>query len=212
LPRFFCFSTPTQAAKMRESEHMAEQDVTSTVSAEGTQATEPATTSAAVTGDATGTNSGATERTFTQADLDRIVTERLEREREKAKKEAAKAQADAEAKVLAEQGKYKELFEKQQADLQAAQAAARDKELQLLRRDAAAQANLPAALAERLKGETLEDMLADAKSILAALPKPAAPNVNASSGDGAAPRGAARSEDEKQRLADRFGVKPGLVQ
>lgn len=83
--------------------------------------------------------------------------------------EQAKAQAAAEAKALAEQGKYKELFEKQQADLAAAEAKARESELKLLRREAAAQTSLPAALAERLQGETLEEMVADAKAMLDAV-------------------------------------------
>lgn len=185
-----------------------------TTATENTQATEsPVIESAAATPEnATGTNGGNESRTFTQSDIDRIVKERLERESEKARKANEKAQSEAEQKRLAEEGKWKEAFEKQQAELETERNARRDSELKLLRQQAATQTSLPAALADRLQGETLEEMVADAKTILAALPKPAAPNVNGVNGDGAVPRGGAKSEDEKQRLADRFGVNPGLIQ
>lgn len=124
---------------------------------------------------------------------------------------AKKAQADAETQALAEQGKYKELFEKQQAELAAAQATARANELRLLQRDAATEAKLPAALAERLKGETLEEMVADAKAILAALPKPAAPDINASNGVGGAPAVGQLDETRKAELAAAYGVSAKLM-
>lgn len=185
-------------------------ETTTTTTAEATKsndATQAAQTTVTPPADASGPNSGS-DRTFTQADLDRIVNERLERERSKAQKDAAKAQADAEAKVLAEQGKYKELFEKQQADLQTAQAEAKSASLKILQRDAAAQTSLPAPLAERLKGETLEELVADAKSILAALPKPAAPNINASNGAGGAPGPGQMSDAEKAEIAAIYNVNP----
>lgn len=66
------------------------------------------------TGDATGDNGGTDKPTpaFTQADVDRIVTERLERERKKADEKARKAGEDAEAKALADQQKFQELADK----------------------------------------------------------------------------------------------------
>jgi len=189
---------------------MAEE--TAVATPEATETDKPATQASATPADATGTNSGQSERTFTQADLDRIVTERLDREREKSKKDAAKAQADAEAKVLAEQGKYKELFEKQQAELEAERRTAREASMRLMQRDAAGQTSLPLPLAERLRGETLEEMVADAKSIIAALPKPQAPNINASSGVGGAPAAGALDDAEKKRIADKYGVDARYVQ
>lgn len=54
----------------------------------------------------------AEEAKFTQADIERIIAERLDRERKKAEEKAAKAQAEAEAKALAEQNQFKELAEK----------------------------------------------------------------------------------------------------
>ena len=66
---------------------------------------EQPTAEGANTATATGTNGDApVEKVFTQAELERILSERLAKERTKGEA-AAKAQADAEAKALAEQGK-----------------------------------------------------------------------------------------------------------
>jgi hypothetical protein len=77
-----------------------------------------------------------------------------------------------------------------------------------MRRDAAAKHGLPATLADRLKGETAEELDADAKAVLAALPKPAAPNINATGG-GAQSNGAL-SDDLMREKAIRYGVNPEL--
>lgn len=156
--------------------------------------------------DASGTNSGTSDAKFTQADLDRIIKDRLEQERVKSEKAAAKIKADAETQSLTEQGKYKEIADKLQAELAAAQAEARQASLKVMQRDIASKTNLPLALAERLRGETPEEMEADAKSILAALPKPAAPNINASNGAGGAPAPGQLDDAAKQRIADKYGV------
>lgn len=54
---------------------------------------------------------------FTQADVERIVAERLERAQRKADEKAAKAREDAEAKALADQQEFKTLAEKRGAKL-----------------------------------------------------------------------------------------------
>ena len=141
-------------------------------------------TQTAQTGDVTGQT---TDKIFAQADVDRIVKERLQREQGKAEQLAQKAREEAEAKALAEQGKYKELFEKQQADLQAAADRVKALELQTLRNNVATKVGLPAAFVDRLRGETEAEIEADAKSILAIIPKPTAPNINANSGGQPAP-------------------------
>jgi len=91
-----------------------------------------------------------------------------------AKLEAAdKARADAEAASLAEQGKYKELWEKAQADAQAAAAKVAQMEHDQQRRDAAQAAGIP-QLWQRLQGATADELAEDAKA-LAALMQPAQP-------------------------------------
>lgn len=138
-----------------------------------------------------GTQTGAepgqqteTAASFTQADVERIVKERLARAESKAAEREQRARADAEAKALAEQGNFKTLYEKLQAE-----AAAKDAQLKALERKqlaggVAARVGLPTALAERLQGETEEELEADAKALLAAIPKPTAPNINAGAGGG----------------------------
>lgn len=61
-------------------------------------------------------------KAFTQADVDRIVAERLERAKKQADTIAQKAKDDADKKALEEQGKFKELAEqatKRALDLEA---------------------------------------------------------------------------------------------
>ena len=84
-----------------------------------------------------------------------------------AKNEAAdKARADAEAASLAEQGKYKELWEKAQAAAQAAADKLQRMEHDQQRRDAAQAAGIP-ALWQRLQGATAEELAEDAKALAA---------------------------------------------
>lgn len=54
------------------------------------------------------------EKKFTQADLDRVVSERLEREKKQREKAATKAREEAEAKALEDQKEYQSLAEKRQ--------------------------------------------------------------------------------------------------
>lgn len=62
------------------------------------------------------------EKTFTQAELEGIVKERLAREKRKADEKAEEARKEAERKALEEQGKYKEMYEQLQKDLDAEKA------------------------------------------------------------------------------------------
>lgn len=57
------------------------------------------------------------EKTFTQADLDRIVTERLARERKKFEDEKTAAQEEAERKQREQNEEYKTLYESAQTEL-----------------------------------------------------------------------------------------------
>lgn len=125
--------------------------------------------------------SGAEQRTFTQADLDRIVTERLAKEKQRSEAATAKAKADAERKAAEEQGQWKTLADQYKAEAEAERKRATEASLAVLRRDIATKLNVPALLADRLRGETPEDIEADAKLLLAGLPK-TTPTANAGSG------------------------------
>jgi hypothetical protein len=141
------------------------------------------------------------ERTFTQADVDRIITERLNKEKAKAESMAAKAREDAERKAAEEQGRFRELYETAQQRIAETEARLKVAEIASIKREVAARLNMPQALANRLQGET-----ADAKELMAALPKPAAPNINSGTGIGAAPTNGGMSEAEKRELAAVLGV------
>ncbi len=147
------------------------------------------------TGSAT-EQTGVEQRTFTQADLDRIVTERLAKEKQRSEALAAKAKADAERKAAEEQGEWKKLAEQYKTDADTAAAKAKAAELAVLRRDIGARLNVPALLADRLRGETPEDIEADAKLLLAGLPKAGPPPGNA--GSGAKQDGATSGKDMNQ--------------
>lgn len=63
------------------------------------------------------TEPAKTEKTFTQAEVDKIIDERLARAKRKAEDEATKAKTEAEQKALAEQGEWKTLAEKYQGEI-----------------------------------------------------------------------------------------------
>ncbi len=66
----------------------------------------------------TGNDPEKTEnKQFNQADVDRIVQERLERAQRKAQTEAEKARKEAEEKTLHEQGEFKTLAEQRAAEI-----------------------------------------------------------------------------------------------
>lgn len=109
-------------------------------------------------------------KTFTQADLDRVVADRVARERKKydgfddykaRATELATLQESqkSETQKLADQ---KAAAEKQAAE---AQKAAADANTELLRYRVAAKAKLSPELAERLKGTTEQELLADAEAL-----------------------------------------------
>ena len=130
----------------------------------------------------------APERTFTQSDVDRIINERIAKERTKAEGLATKAREEAERKAAEEQGKYQELYEAAQKRIADTEAKLHAAEIASIKREVAARLNMPQALANRLQGETMEDIEADAKDLMSALPKPTAPNINSGTGNGATPK------------------------
>lgn len=100
----------------------------------------------------------------------------------KANQEAAARRKELE-RAAAEQ-KAKEQAEMTELQKATAKAAELEAELNTLKqndkkREIAAKVGLPPALALRLVGATDEELEADAKAILASLPKPAAPNTGA---------------------------------
>ena len=98
-------------------------------------------------------------------------------------KQAKKAAAELERyKKAEEERKQAEMSEtdRLKAELERAQSELKAKTVRTMQIEVAAKLGLPAALSDRLHGETLEEMEEDAKAILEALPKQkAAPNTGA---------------------------------
>lgn len=107
------------------------------------------------TGDTPGEKGGDKPATFTQADVDRIVNERLAREKGKAEAAQKKATDEAAAKALADNQQFKELSEKQAGQLAKLEAdlAEAVKNVETLTGDAGKYRQaLEANVAERRKG------------------------------------------------------------
>lgn len=144
------------------------------------------------TADAGNNNSApqGNERTFTQAELDRVVQERLAREREKfADHDELKAKAEKLAELEAANQSdldkaiaRAEAAEKSAADAEAARKAA---EVQALRARIASDLKVPSKLVKYITGETQEEIEAAAAD-LAATPQPSGtqPGFVPSSGTG----------------------------
>lgn len=118
-------------------------------------------------------------RTFTQADLDRIVADRIKRERDKYAdyndlKQSAQRLSELEDAQKTEAQRLTEAREAEQAARTAAEERAQQAELNLLKREVADQVGLPASLAARIQGGTAEELKADAEALLKTV-APAAP-------------------------------------
>lgn len=119
---------------------------------------------------------------------------------------AAKDREAAEAAALAEQGKYKELYDAEKQRAEKAMAEMQTLQLQALRRDVAAKVGLPPQLATRLMGETAEDIEADAKALLESLPRPTAPDLNGGAGAGSRGGQPQYTEAQLREMAAIYGV------
>jgi hypothetical protein len=126
------------------------------------------------------------------------------------KAKAMEAEKVATAKKLAklesaEQARQEaELSEIDKANKRAekAEAEAKEAKLGVLRRDASTATGLPAAFSDRLKGETLEEMIEDANLLLASMPapvKPVPPAVGATN-PGAPGTGETEAERKKRLI------------
>jgi hypothetical protein len=128
----------------------------------------------------------------------------------KEREAAQKAGEDAEKQRLAEQGEYKKLYEDAQAKAAELTDAVKARDLALLRQQVAIAKRLPDALSDRLRGETREELEADADALLAVMPtKPTAPNLDGGAGGN---RGVAPVTDEEvTAFAQRMGIDPRYV-
>lgn len=156
--------------------------------------------------DATGQKA---ERTFTQAEVDALIRERIARASSKADEAAKRATAEAERRAAEEQGKFQELYQRTLTELETERTQRRATELLMLKRDIGSKFGLPTALVDRLQGEDEEAITADAKALSLAIPKAAAPNINSAAGASVTAKAAISDELAREKAA-RYGVNPEL--
>ena len=123
----------------------------------------------------------------------------MEAEKVAAIKKLAKLETAEQARKEAELTE----LEKAQKRADEAEKKAKAAELSILRRDVAAKVGLPAALVDRLKGDTEEEIEADAKILLASLPVPVAPKLNTT--NPGQPQTGETDDDKRERL---LGIRP----
>jgi acyl-CoA reductase-like NAD-dependent aldehyde dehydrogenase len=137
------------------------------------------------------------EKKFTQADLDRIISERLEREKTK-RTEAEKAAVEkATAEALAKNQEWEKLAKQRQEELDKKTAELAERDLREKKRKIAIDTGLPEALAVRLVGTTDEELAADAKALLETIPKKTTSSGGQTNPGGG---GAGITETDTQRL------------
>jgi hypothetical protein len=144
---------------------------------------------------------GGSGKTFSQEDVDRIVSERLAREKAKSEEAEKHAREKAEADALAKNQEWQKLAEQRAKEVDELKAKTAQMEYESKQRSIAEEIGLPVTFADRIRGETPDAMLADAKSLLEAMPKqPAKPNVRPTNVGGNASVTSETDEQRRKRL------------
>ena len=162
-------------------------------------------------------NAPETGATGTQTDTKTETVEELKAKLEEAERRAKNKADEAErhfrklAKFEEEEAKRKETemteIERANKRAQELEEKVRQLEISKLQRDIAAKVGLPSVLADRLKGETPEELEADAKLLLEAQPKPkSAPNAGTTNPGG----NAGPPETHAQKKARLVGQEPDI--
>lgn len=178
----------------------------------GVQSQQGVQQTGAATGQAAGQQAQQSQQTaddkrFTQAELEAIVKDRLAREQRKGQEAADKARQDAEAKALAEQGKYKELADGHAAKIAELEPKAQRYEAALRAQVAELRKDLPehiTALLDKMDAAEQLEYLATNRAKLIATPAAqaaqTAPNINAGGSGRSEPDPKAREQELRQRF------------
>lgn len=147
------------------------------------------------------------ERTYTQAEVDNLTKDRLARQKAAIEGATQKAREQAEREAAEKQGEFEKLYKETLTKFEQAETRAKAAELASIKTRIGARLNLPAKLQDRLRGETEEEIEADAKELLADLPRPAAITANdAGQGVNSSTPTAQKDDAEIREEAARFGV------
>lgn len=110
------------------------------------------------------------EAKFTQADIDRILKERLEREKRKRDEALEAERKESERKRLEEEQKYKELYEGLQKDLEAQRATALQAKKESLLVKAGYSDEQATTLSKLLEGENDDDLATSLENVKTLFP------------------------------------------
>lgn len=160
--------------------------------------------------DESGEGDPAKGKSFSQADVDRIVAQRLEDEKGREKKRTDAATKKAAEEAAAANGEWKGVAESRQdriaaleTEVAALHSQIADRDLSLIRNEVAAEYKLTPFWAARLTGKDKAELTADAKRIRAELPPPRAAETEAGRGNG---QGGGRNiTKEHEQAADASG-------
>jgi hypothetical protein len=110
-------------------------------------------------------------KTYTEAELEQIIKDRLGREKVKSEKAVQEAADRAAQEAAAKNGEWEKVAKANEAKLAELQGALKNRELLDLKRTIAERIGLDPKLASRLNGDTEADIETDAKALLETLPK-----------------------------------------
>jgi colicin import membrane protein len=147
-------------------------------------------------------------KTFTEAEVEQLIKERLTREKSAEQKRLEAEKAKAEADALAKNAEWEKLAKQREEELAKVKADLSAKELADKKRAIAEKIGLPAAFAGRIQGTTDEELEADAKVIFDALPKP--DDKKPSPGPTNPGEGGQPKETDAQRIARLTGQNTGF--
>jgi hypothetical protein len=150
---------------------------------------------------------GEDERKHTDADVNRIVTQRLTEEKERERKRTEGIRRQAEADAAAKNGEWQKVAESRAeeiADLtkrvEELEGQLKSKDLDAVRARVALRHKLPEALVSRLQGTDEATLEADAKALAKLVVPPKAPDTEAGKGAGGNGNVAPTDEQVKAQL------------
>jgi hypothetical protein len=146
-------------------------------------------------------------KTFTEAEVEQLIKDRLTRESAKKEKAIQEATAKAAEETAKKSGEWEKVAQAKEQELLRLQTELKSRELHDLKRNVAEKVGLPAALAARLMGETEADLEKDAKALLDTLPKQPKPTAGPIPNPGASGQVA---ETDAQKRARLFGARQDI--
>jgi len=147
-------------------------------------------------------------KTFTEAEVEQLIKERLTREKSAEQKRLEAEKAKAEADALAKNAEWEKLAKQREDENAKLKADLASKELTDKKRAIAEKIGLPSIFASRIQGNTDEELEADAKVIFDDLPKP--DDKKPSPGPTNPGEGGQPKESDAQRIARLTGQNTGF--